>query len=1857
MDENYYMDNELDDNGVVSTRNPSRVQNYSLVSHAQTPINVGQYFDSDSKYDRRTGNILDIAAGETTVNDERAGMQSGWDRTINSVANNLVTMGTTLFSDIAGLPFGILQAAIEGDISKVWDNPLNNAMIQAQKSMQKAMPIYKGRDYDNRSLLGKMTSGIFWAELVQNLGYAEAAALSGMATGGMSLTGKISKTALKAGRALLSATGEAAIEAVHSKNDEIENKTAIAKQEYLRMRAQTNNEYERRALEEEYNRTVADIQNDAVKAGNIVFGSNIALLSASNTLQFDNLWSRGFGTQRRLRGAIQRTSGNTQELGKYALNKGKTISGLVANKIKDATSEGGEEVAQDIIQNIPKNYSDTNTFNESIFNPEKRKLASDYWSAIGQSMAETLKDKNTAVDFMSGFLTGAIGVPMLRKSTIPIRFENNIIGDIRSGIRDLNRQQAAVDEANKRLQNSPAINAYYNGLVRHMAFQDDMNAAVDINDKATYKEAENAQFISDVMTFDEVGDVNRLQEFIDNAVDTSDEGIQALINETTKDGKGPFVENGSPMSIEEVRKIVEDKKRELSNKIQNYKRDKEAFTTNFPNLTNEALQDALYLKGQLRDITDRGKSLEEDINKAAAAYLDNTGQVITQQEASTEQMTAREGLALAKKAAVLGDIGTVNKTIDSVFKNMPVDEREELKRNIIDSGKLILSMTEYNSKLGEVLKNPRKSTEDRQRLEEKAVENDAKRTKDEFSKRLDGANTIAEINEIMNSEDAPEDKDKILADSQNPITQEYKRVNDFKNDVSRSIANTATDIGTMEDAYELLDNHIARATNYNDAKNIGSPTLSDPNFFLDNSKNAEQATKRYNEAMYLIEKGMREALNDEDFSNKFSKEEDSLIDEVESEYDNSLTNADGTETPDPNKKSKKKEKAKKDTENSKEKVTLDNTSVESEKESFYTFEKREREEQEKEGPVGDESKEDLVNTNENANPNRDRLPENPQGDRMYVISDTPEIGRNALRDKNYTDFGTLFPQYAAIFNYLKEKGAFRFVNEGKLKAGDVIKFMIDPKLGEGVILMVTADGQVVGNIDPAKSTLGRFLGLPQLVKKIQEEYANRENKDSMEPFIASMETHVSQILNGKIPVGKEEDSWTLADIPGVMVDKVDDSGNPILDDDGNPIKVLSPNVEFGIMKNGIIVANTEKPIKIIQPTERNKKEGRLYMLVKNSTGEYNALAVRVAHFNANEFNMSNPTVTNSPIGKAIRKALEGFNVDPKKTTQEDFKKIYKELKSVLYLGKTKFSLNFSNEDGIIYLHITDTSTNFQLEVSLTRSNEMLDKDTLVSYLIETLYRFNPPIQFKPTNVKVDKKSIERLILSGVLHSNIIQASPLSGWFTVNPIIDGKEIAAVPMEKPVIDKAPSDNPVDGKESAIEGTKVIRKSTKKVYYVDINKKEIKDENGKQIKVNKTNEILINLAWADSVFGNDTEGTNMAENKVLLPDGRVLDRTAQKYLTGEEAQKIIDKLNPKPPQPSNTKKAIDSNIEKVDDVEETINEDDLYRVQDEEEYKVWNKEKELSWLDKVLPNLSAEDRVRVVKGLVRVANSGAGAWGRVSNGIITLSDIAAEGTTYHEAFHVVFNYLLSEKEQEALYNEAREKWGDITTRELQEEMAESFREYIMTQENPRVGRRILNYFKDLLAKVLNWAGIRPSMHAYFRMINNGRYANNKLNVDNSQNFRLANPKDIAIEVARVEKKLDDYYDYVKRKVRELNRQRFSNEDLALRAYTNSGLDLNFYKGVTKWNAEYATYKIRNINKWEYERYKRDILDKEWVKAGSRLSKELTQREEDQFPNFGRLDADIQMELINRGYTSEYFDSLRGELRNRIVHCLGVE
>lgn len=174
-----------------------------------------------------------------------------------------------------------------------------------------------------------------------------------------------------------------------------------------------------------------------------------------------------------------------------------------------------------------------------------------------------------------------------------------------------------------------------------------------------------------------------------------------------------------------------------------------------------------------------------------------------------------------------------------------------------------------------------------------------------------------------------------------------------------------------------------------------------------------------------------------------------------------------------------------------------------------------------------------------------------------------------------------------------------------------------------------------------------------------------------------------------------------------------------------------------------------------------------------------------------------------------------------------------------------------------------------------------------------------------------------------------------------------------------------------------------------------------------------------------------------------------------------------------------------------------DDKYRLMSEPlNYEKADLNKELSWLKENLPQLTDNELVEIHRGLINVGNLYA--WGRFKDGIIELSDIAASGTTYHEAFHAVFNMFLTESETNKLLEKARKELGltgksDIA---VEESLADKFRDYVETDQitNKSILDRISDFFKNIYYLIKNKLHLNPSIEQVFYDINRGRYSKKK-------------------------------------------------------------------------------------------------------------------------------------------------------------------
>lgn len=155
---------------------------------------------------------------------------------------------------------------------------------------------------------------------------------------------------------------------------------------------------------------------------------------------------------------------------------------------------------------------------------------------------------------------------------------------------------------------------------------------------------------------------------------------------------------------------------------------------------------------------------------------------------------------------------------------------------------------------------------------------------------------------------------------------------------------------------------------------------------------------------------------------------------------------------------------------------------------------------------------------------------------------------------------------------------------------------------------------------------------------------------------------------------------------------------------------------------------------------------------------------------------------------------------------------------------------------------------------------------------------------------------------------------------------------------------------------------------------------------------------------------------------------------------------------------------------------------------------------WLGKKYPGVP----VYRVKNMIQVAEN-TYAWGLYADGAIYLYEGAELGTTYHEVFHSVINQFSSPEEKLALLKEFNNRNGSYTTRlgqginyadakwkDVEEQLAEEFRNYVLSREKNTILGKIGQFFKDLYSFITGLRKDKSGINQLFKDINGGKYRN---------------------------------------------------------------------------------------------------------------------------------------------------------------------
>lgn len=1673
--------------------------------------------------------------------DIRAENQPWYAQIGAGLAKGAILAGTTFLDGTLGLLFGAGTAISEDRWSGLWDNDFSKAMQSVNEWSEQALPNYYTREEQEQPWYENIfTANFLGDKFIKNLGFTVGAFYSGgleaagvrglgkLATVGAKRLGAgiktlkgISKASSIVAAGLGSATSavnEGRIEAINNSKDWFELHKAQLDDEYHQRLQYIKNAYEGtevydqliRAEQENYNQALGRLSEDRLKMGNMDLLMNIPILTASNIIQFGKLYANGFKTARRATNIIGKA-------GEYTA--GTTRLGATTAITKGALSEGNEEILQGAASRIAGNYysTDVNNFYKSKTNPEAAQETLDWVKSFAEGINETINDGSAWEEFFIGSLTGALGMPRFRgvrsesgSLQSPITIEGGAINEWRGYNEKIARENEIANYMNNRI-NSPEFKNYYQGLIRHNKYQNDMNRAAEEGDEFNFKNAEHAQLVSDIVMFDQAGKLEDLKSAINEASGTSQEDLESTVVNTTskdengdligpfsqyasKDDNGNIIANfGTEEAMNEMASKINKNKEDILNTIKEYQDIKDGLILKTgQQLSDDQLEELTWMKSQIGNWAERATSMSGEVKSAIGNVIGNLDSLLrfNQQVRDFEgqhnaNLTDRYKQADKNVKTIEGAINTLNmvrgqddsvlahtlatnpKFVDGLIKELnevdetvlSADEKEDITTKLNDIVKLGNDSKTYNAKLKEYLENPQKQAEDHARADEQAAQQETKKKSDDLKASLNAAQNLQEFRSTIDAQDDTENRDKVLKeleDGGSEMAKNYRETSQYNNEVRRVLNESDAEPQVKQDAMKLLQDQFNNSDNLEYLANPNSIYINNENAFDEDSEgDVELSATRFQEAQYELQKAMSKVNNDNRFKDRFSPEYKKPVEKREGTVrgdDRTTTGDSGTST----------------------------TPTVTSSEGLPTTEL----------PTGNITAEMVSEENKKAG-EMVETPQRPSRDvsNQFYRPAIPELHIEASKEGDFRPFDIVVGErekgvdFSGIYGYLRDSGAFRYLNEGNLKAGDELGFMIDPSFNDHTIFIIDKrNGQVVGSLDESDYSVSRYEGLKGLEEKIRKEYAERSSqsskpsdnenqaedrfnfnikretreanysvtphkkidnngntiitysakltyvkgapkghqegeirtledgkafieldfddidfaeyaagtrrqdgtvvtknnatkeeveegketittlltnqftnkldtgirkiiitkdgrvfvdfsidKDLRVPlkkeavdkyvaksistkgkFIATPTTRVSKVMVGRIPYDNTERN--LKDIPNV------------LREDRAPI--------FGIIRNGALITNRDDidSNKIINLGDTRQKEGRLYLLIPNGAGKYSPAAVRVKHFNNEEFNLNDSSVNSTLIGEDIKNAITKLSTA---TSQDDVSAAMQDLAQDLYMQDVMVTwFNSKEGDGIViskkvrkpdgtyekviiegkeqikedkydvYFSTSSKSAeiggiNFDataLEAlgDTSALGAPKDPEDIYNEILGHLVKFNLPLQVSTGRINKDKFNY-RYINSGILTSNITEASVKSTWFTTDYFDNEGNLhqAISPASVAPQPKRKVETPVGGTEGAIAGTRIVSASSNKPYYVDLKTNTIRDNQGRTVGVTDSNRILFDLAWAQDNFGNATNSSMMVDNKVLTPDGKVLNRSKQVYLSGQEAQDVKDAI----------------------------------------------------------------------------------------------------------------------------------------------------------------------------------------------------------------------------------------------------------------------------------------------------------------------------------------------------------------------------
>lgn len=1512
--------------------------------------------------------------------DVRAENQPWYAQLGAGIAKGAVLAGTTFIDGTMGLLYGGTKAIEDGDVSKLWDNDFSKAMQSINDLSERELPNYYTSQEQDASIWDKLFTANFWGDsFIKNLGFTVGAFYSGgLEAGAIRGLGRLAMAGAKnlgatintikniaqtsqATASILgsftSAVNEGRIEALNNSREYYKAVASdLLNQHNERLKSIQDNYYGTEMYNalvaqenDNYNKAMTKLSEDRVHMGNVDLALNIPILTISNLIQFGKMYGRGFKTARRAQQIEENIGGKgiTGTLGKYAPKT--TKSEIYTAALKNPISEGMEEVNQQLASNISADYykTDVDNYYKTLTDPNNRQEANSWLKASMQAFTETMGDQSTWEQFLVGAMTGAMGMPRFRSFTkegkfqSPITIEGGIVGEYRDVTQRIAREQAIADKLNERV-NSPEFKAYYDGYVRHQGFQKAMNNATQNNDEFEFKNAENAQLISDITMFDSVGKLDDLVEMINQGLgDTSSENIESIIKNTgrqvSKDEQinqlteqlnanqqaqentddaselvrlkqeevdiqhkintakdyyiSPYTdENGNKLSDEEIANQMNKAKTEFLDKINEYKQIKNDLIEASNNtLSDEQLNELIYLKSSLNDWKERGSSIRDNNKNTISKIIKQLTDVRTViNDANTKLTSEKDTKEYNSNKRKLEDIENTIKVLElfnnsenpdllisdksinvkalkDIAKNslgIDADEYNRFDKDLNDLIKIGKARKSYKEKLIEYMLNPGKIDEAHTNIDNqnqrKQKDLDVRRILDKVS----NATTYKDIDDIFKEENIEDAS--ILINNNTELGSTYAKSKSFMNSVNNAI-----------DKLDIDDEDKAQLKTYAQEKYNNSTSyeeLTNPDYQITDNEDLltnDYYTQQLNNAMIAAIKDMSEKQSIPD--NKEVKHSKFTID-----TNGEKTGADDNSTAPVQEKQDILSPLRTATErinkpNAKEFWDKANKIIDNYNSNKATYEEVRKAiedlynlyAKEVDPKTRDNLYEEINKVLNNIQPDRPILTKRQEENNIIVEleKETENTEKTEKATEKYyyksaiseyaantfTNFDVANPNYKDIYQYLVSKGAFDYVNKGNLKVGDELTLKHE-KIGDYDEVVMYHNDQVVGILPSTATAIkGNYVGL----KNVRERVIKGEE----------IKLNVSKIMLGQFKYTK-------------------DKTRPIKDlMNGAPI-------QLGIVSNRELITNTD--LNTEKPYNRSQADGKVYLLLKNSRGTYSPKPIRVKHFNEEEFDLNKLKDTNNSRAREIHRIIDELS---KTTNPDKCTELFIDLCQQLYLPNS-FHMNIFSYKNTIFLSLKGSpqgTKNINLEKN-TGSFQLNDKGEMIgsaathtdpthvyNEILKYLYSLNTPFNIDKNEINKGDYN-EKLVNDDILYTHLVDTQMTNSWFTTNYYDEEGN------QKDAINPKGTFSPVGNKE----GTKVVL--GKNTYFVRDGK--IYDSS-ESVVVPKRANLIFDLAAAYELNGNAVNGPFIYKGITKI-NGHYIDVTHKSYANEKQKQMYEDNMN---------------------------------------------------------------------------------------------------------------------------------------------------------------------------------------------------------------------------------------------------------------------------------------------------------------------------------------------------------------------------